>query len=82
VSVEQLVAVVAKTKGAGRCRSCSARITWYRTHPGDKAMPFDGEPVPRRSEHNEQRELIEFIPASDVHWRTCPDADKFRKAKR
>jgi len=79
MAAEQFVRVVAKTKGRGTCRSCGATITWYRTWPNEKAMPFDGEPVARKSEHNERRELVELMSADDVHWRTCPDANTFRK---
>jgi hypothetical protein len=80
---EQLVAVIASTKGRGRCRGehCDASITWYRTHPANRAMPFTGEPVPRKSERVDG-ELIEYMSADDCHWASCPDAPAFKRGKR
>lgn len=79
---EQLVSVYNDTRGYGACRSCSAGLVWYQTTNG-KAMPFNRspEPVPRKSEHDEGRRLIVFLSADDVHWRTCPYADTFRKKR-
>lgn len=75
---EVLVKVLADTKGGGRCRSCDARLTWYETVAG-KRMPFDGDPVPRGSELDQDRRLVEWLSSDDVHWRTCPEADRFRR---
>lgn len=76
---EQLVRIVARSKGRGVCRSCGAPLTWAETFPGKKRMPFDGDPVPRRSEHDpETHELIEHLSRADVHWATCPDAKQWK----
>jgi hypothetical protein len=79
VAGETLVEVFADTKGGGTCRSCDARLTWFETI-GGKRMPFDGEPVPRQSRHEgATHRLIESYSSDDVHWRTCPDANKWRR---
>lgn len=76
---ESLVQCFDDTRGRGRCRACEAPLTWYETTAG-KRMPFDGEPVPRGSMHQDStRRLIVLLSSDDVHWRTCPDADSFRR---
>ncbi len=73
------VRVYADTKGPGRCRSCAAPITWAETRAG-KRMPLEGhEPVPKSSEHSEDRRLIEVYDASDTHWANCPDAPDWKR---
>lgn len=80
-AAEQLIAVYSRGRGYGKCRSCGARISWYET-VGGKRMPFDGTPVPRRTEqHPDTHQLIEHMSADDVHWRTCPDADSWRRKR-
>lgn len=75
-------AVYADTKGPGACRGCGAPITWARTVAGDKATPITGrEPVPLRTEHDLMGRLIEHYDAADTHFRTCPEADRFRRGK-
>lgn len=79
---EKLVAVFADTFGSGRCRSCDAKIAWYTTTLG-KAMPFDGEPVARKSEYSfDGTRLVLHLSAEDSHWTTCPDANKFKSRGR
>lgn len=78
---ETLVRVWDDTRGPGRCRSCDAKLTWFETVAGKK-IPFDGDPVPRRSEHDPAtRRLILYLGSDDVHWATCPDADRFRRGR-
>lgn len=78
---QQLVAVLASTRGTGTCRSCGAAITWYRTHPANKAIPFDGAPVAIRTSHTaDTHELVEHVDAADDHFRSCPDAANWRRA--
>jgi hypothetical protein len=83
VNGEQLVRVIADSKGRGTCRSCQAPITWYRTHPNGKALPFDGDPVPRKSEHattGAGAPLILFLSADDSHWVRCPQAKEWKRS--
>ncbi len=81
VKREQLVSVLEQTKGRGTCRSCGSPLTWYRTYPGDRAMPFDGDPVPRSSHNTESGEVVVTMPAEDCHFRTCPNADQHRRRR-
>ncbi len=74
---EQLVRVWDDTKGPGTCRSCQAPLTWFTTVAGKK-IPFNRDPVPRKSEHQDGR-LVLFLGSDDVHWATCPDAERFRR---
>jgi hypothetical protein len=71
---EQLIRIIAKTRGPGNCRSCGAMITWARTFPRNQAMPFDGDPIALKTEHDQQEGLIEFIPASQSHFANCPQS--------
>ena len=64
---ENLFACFADTRGKGTCSSCGATLTWMTTAAGKK-MCFDGDPVPRKSEHSEDRRLLEFYSSDDVHW--------------
>lgn len=75
---ETLVRVFDDTRGSGRCRSCDAKLTWFTTVAGKK-IPFDGDPVPRKSDLDADRRLVLFLSSDDVHWATCPDADRFRR---
>jgi len=58
-------------------------LTWYRTIAG-KAMPFDGAPA-LRNVHRDMTQVdapwVGELPRSAVHWATCPDAEKFRRAR-
>lgn len=75
---DQLVRVYDDTRGRGTCRGCGAPLVWFETVAG-KRMPFDGEPVARKSEHDDSRRLVLFLSAEDTHFRSCPDAKTFRK---
>lgn len=77
---EALVRVYADTKGHGSCRACDAPLTWYETVAG-KRLPCEEDPVPRRSEHDAEGRLVLVLSADDVHWRLCPRADQFRRAR-
>jgi len=56
-----------------RCSSCNTRIIWFRTVNG-KSMPVDADSVrPEDDELDLERHVS--------HFRTCPNADKHRKAR-
>jgi hypothetical protein len=56
--------------GAGRCRSCGVELSWFET-PRGKNMPMSAV------EGTEDREHRVLEP----HWKSCSDADHFRKKK-
>ena len=73
------IKVWADSRRSGACRSCKAPVTWVTTIAG-KWMPFDGEPVALRTLHDPAtRDLVEVLSADDTHWRTCPQAEAWRK---
>lgn len=77
---EQLVRVIGKTRGMmTSCRSCGAPITWFRTFPNNKAMPFNQDPVALKTEHDNEYGTIECIPASESHFSTCPQSKKWSR---
>lgn len=78
MTTEQLVKVLDGIRGWGTCRSCHQRIAWFHTYPGGKAMPFNGDPVPRKSE-NVDGALVLSLPASASHWASCPQAKAWKK---
>ena len=55
-----------------RCRSCRARIIWFKTEAG-KNMPVDADTV---EADDEELDLSRHIS----HFATCAKADSFRKA--
>jgi hypothetical protein len=54
-----------------RCRSCYARIIWFKTDAG-KNMPVDADTV-----EPEDQELD--LPRHISHFATCPNADHHRR---
>lgn len=83
MTVDPFVVVLVDSQGNGTCRSCHARLTWYRTIAG-RAMPFNGSPK-LRNVHRDQTQVdapwVGEVSRADVHWATCPDAEKFRRAR-
>lgn len=83
---EPVIKVLAKTKGhPTECRSarCGRPIVFYRTFPGNKAMPFDGDPLPVAREVGPGGDEILSLPAALNHFGTCPERDRFsRKVRR
>jgi hypothetical protein len=57
-----------------RCKSCRAKIIWFKTAAG-KNMPIDADTV---EADDEEIDLDRHVS----HFATCPDADKFRKRER
>jgi hypothetical protein len=56
-----------------RCRSCRAKIIWFKTE-GGRNMPVDADTVePDDDEWDPPRHIS--------HFATCPNADKHRKGK-
>lgn len=56
-----------------RCRGCRARIIWFKTE-GGKNTPVDADSVEPEDEELDTEKHV-------VHWRTCPNANEFRKRK-
>jgi hypothetical protein len=56
-----------------RCKSCAAKIIWFKTEAG-RNMPVDADTV--------EPEDDEYDPPRHVsHFATCKDADKHRKPR-
>ena len=73
--------VYADTMQGGRCKSCSAKLTWYRL-TSDKWHPFDGQPVYVRTEREpETNRVIGVIDTSvsPSHFSSCPDGRSWSK---
>lgn len=59
-----------------KCSGCDALIVWFRTKSG-KRMPVNAETTkPTDAEH--QLDLKRHVS----HFATCPERDKFRKARK
>ncbi len=56
-----------------RCRSCRARIIWFKTAAG-KNMPVDADTV-------EPEDLELDLDRHVSHFATCPNANQHRKPK-
>lgn len=56
-----------------RCRSCNAKIIWFKT-PAGKNMPVDADTV---EPDDEELELSRHVS----HFASCPDAAKHRKPR-
>ena len=54
-----------------RCRSCNARIIWFKTEAG-KNMPVDADTV-------EAEDDALDLPRHVSHFATCPNANQHRK---
>lgn len=57
----------------GRCRSCNARIIWFKTASG-RNMPVDEGTV-------RQDDSILDLKVHISHFATCPNRDQHRKAR-
>lgn len=56
-----------------RCKSCRARIIWFKTDAG-RNMPVDADTVlPEDSEYTPPRHIS--------HFATCPNSEKHRKPR-
>lgn len=73
------LAVYADTRGFGTCRGCGARITWAEVVTSGRRMPFTGAPVALRTEHTDDRRLVEHLDFADNHWAACPQRDQFKR---
>lgn len=56
-----------------RCRSCGARIVWFKTDAG-KNMPVDADTV-------EAGDTELDLPRHVSHFSTCPDGNRWRKPR-
>jgi hypothetical protein len=75
----QTIHVYADTKGPGKCRGCGASITWAEIVKSGKRMCFNGSPVALYTHHTTDMRLVEAIDITENHWKSCPDADSFRR---
>ena len=75
--------VLREVQGTGRmrgveetmkCKSCGKEITFLRTDKG-KAIPVDKDTVNAADEYFDRDRHV-------THFRTCPEAGKFRKVKK
>jgi hypothetical protein len=57
------------------CRSCHAKIVWFKTAAG-KNMPVDADTVEPNDDVNELD-----LSRHQSHFASCPNADKHRKPK-
>ena len=77
---ERTIRVIGKSRGAiTHCRSCGQPVTFILTFPGCKWMPFDGDPVALRTEHDNIEGTIEHIEASASHFGSCPQAKSWSR---
>ncbi len=80
MSAEKTIRVIGKTRGAmTSCRSCGKPVTFVQTFPNQKWMPFDGDPVALKTEHDNDHGTIEHLPAAESHFATCPHAAKWSR---
>jgi len=56
-----------------RCRSCNARIIWFKTDAG-KNMPVDADTV---EAEDDELDLTRHVS----HFATCPNANQHRKSR-
>lgn len=54
-----------------RCRSCRAKVIWFKTEAG-KRMPIDADTV---EAEDDELDLERHVS----HFSTCPDADSWRR---
>lgn len=82
---EQLTCVKAKSRGRCPvpCDSCRKPMTWFRTHPNNKPIPFDGDPVALKTGRDaDTGEPLEYLSAAECHFVTCPNAAEHRRPRR
>jgi hypothetical protein len=70
---ERSVSDYAHEKRTGRCRSCNARVIWFKTALG-KNMPVDEGTV-------EQNDVILDMKRHISHFATCPNRDQHRRPR-
>ena len=59
-------------RAKSHCKYCGKPITWFVTVANAKAVPLDGhEPVPVRSERDDDNRTIEIHDKATVHFETC-----------
>ena len=66
-------ALAAHEMRIARCRSCNAKIIWFKTAAG-KNMPVDADTV-----EPEDRSLD--LTRHQSHFASCPNADKHRRPR-
>ena len=71
--------VVTETRGAGECRSCHARIYWFKLVSG-RSHPFNTD-VYLRTYHDDDRQLIGVINSDDSHFATCPQSKDWSRRR-
>jgi hypothetical protein len=72
------IRLLVKTRSTGYvCRGCGAALDWYRTLAG-KAMPMKAG-AQARSTHVEDNRTVGMFDAADAHWRSCPQAARFKR---
>jgi hypothetical protein len=63
------------------CKACGAAIVWAVTSNG-RRMPVDADPIPGPNVRlNADGTCDVFGLLHHSHFATCPNADRFRKAK-
>jgi len=79
---QRLLFVWSRSRRSARRRSCDAPLTFAQLVSSGKWMPFDADPVAlKTSQDPATRNLIEHLDAADVHFRTCPQAEEFRRGR-
>jgi len=56
-----------------RCKTCHAKIIWFKTEAG-KNMPVDADTV---EPDDDELDLSRHVS----HFATCPDSDKHRRSR-
>jgi hypothetical protein len=53
---------------------CGASLIFYRTYPGEKRMPFDGEPRIKEGTEVNMGDggIVAAVYSDNVHFATCP----------
>jgi hypothetical protein len=76
-----MIRLLVKTRSTGNvCRGCGAALDWYVTLRG-RSMPMNAGAQPR-STYVEDNRTVGMFAAADAHWRTCPEATRFKTVSR
>lgn len=79
-SPQPLVPVWSRSRFAATCKACGAPMTMAQLVASGKWMPFDADPVAlKTSQDPATHNLIEHLDEADVHFRSCPQAGRFRR---